>query len=150
MERIWLKIKDQKKYFDDLSFGHAELWIGRCLLPNTRLYLIGNAGLLMLSDITPPICAYIHYFMWEKVDAAFGAKAMKEAFKITFEDFKLQRVGAMVPSFNQDAKRAALISGFRFEGTIRRTVLMDGKFYDMDLFGVIKEEYEARKSRRVN
>jgi RimJ/RimL family protein N-acetyltransferase len=148
MEEIWSHVSKLDYFFDDLTNGDPRLWIITSLLPTSRMYRIADVGIVQLENINPPIGANIHYSLWGEVPLDVGRRALRETFEIVFDKLKLRRLTGIIPTCNPQAKRMALSNGFRFEGCLRQAWLKHGKFYDLDVFGMLCSEYERRK--RVN
>ena len=149
MERLWMHIKDQRRYFDDFSYGNLEMWLTASLRPDTEMYAVGDNGLITLSDIVPHLSACIHYFTWGKPNPGLIHSAIKQIQALVFETKKLERLAAVIPITNQEARGMALVANFRFEGTLRHCMLIGGKYQNCDLFSILKGEYEERKARRT-
>lgn len=145
MEEIWNHVSKLDYFFDDLTDGKPHIWIMRCLLPTSRLYRIADVGIVQLEDICPPIGATIHYSLWSEVPLDVGRHALSEVFEIVFEELKLQRLTGVIPTSNPLARRLALSTGLRFEGCLRQAWLRHGKFYDLEIYGMLRSEYERRK-----
>jgi hypothetical protein len=149
MEDIWNHLKDRDEIFDDFSKDRLELWIMICMLPTTKLFRIRDVGVLQLNELRPPLGATVHHVLWGALPPSERAEAMTELFRLAFEEWKLRRLTTVVPVTNPIAKRVALSAGFRFEGCLRQSFLKNGRYHDVDIFGMLSHEYEARKRSKV-
>ena len=61
--------------------------------------------------------------------------------RYAFEELGLNRVELETYSFNARAIRCYEKAGFRREGIRRRALYRDGKFHDVILMGILKEEF---------
>ena len=62
-----------------------------------------------------------------------------------FFEFGLEKVWSEVLADNEIALKAQAGAGFRREGYLRRHVLKDGRFHDVVLLAILREEWEARR-----
>ncbi|HEX8569912.1 MAG TPA: UDP-4-amino-4,6-dideoxy-N-acetyl-beta-L-altrosamine N-acetyltransferase [Caulobacteraceae bacterium] len=62
-----------------------------------------------------------------------------------FHELQLEKVWSEVLADNEIALKAQAGAGFRREGYLRRHVLKDGRFHDVVLLAILKEEWEARR-----
>lgn len=147
MEDIWNHISKLDYCYDDQTEGDARIWLVKCMLPSTRLYRIGDVGVIQLEDITR-VNATVHHALWGEISHEQRRKAMSELFDIVFNELKLVRLTTNVPTTNVIAKRTALGAGFKFEGCLRQFWLKQGKLYDVELYGILRSEYLSA-SRKV-
>jgi RimJ/RimL family protein N-acetyltransferase len=101
------------------------------------------AGCISFSDYTPEADIIIFCFIDPKYRKRWASKGIyKTVFDYPFETLNVQRVtGYTVKTINDDAARFLLALGFKYEGTIRNLAKMpDGKFYDVELYGMLKSE----------
>jgi UDP-4-amino-4,6-dideoxy-N-acetyl-beta-L-altrosamine N-acetyltransferase len=66
-----------------------------------------------------------------------------------FEDYGLQKVWSEVHADNETALRAQTWAGFRREGYLRRHAFKHGRFRDVALMSILKEEWAARRGAVV-
>ena len=71
-----------------------------------------------------------------------GSAAAKLALDYAFETLGLNRVFLRVFADNTRAINSYENAGFRYEGTFRDDVIIDGKAYDMVFMGILKEDWE--------
>jgi RimJ/RimL family protein N-acetyltransferase len=76
----------------------------------------------------------------------YGTDAVRVMMRFAFQEMNLQRLGLEVGEFNVAAKRSYEKCGFQVEGTIRRSMYRDGKYWDMHYMGILREEWEATLS----
>lgn len=73
----------------------------------------------------------------------YGQEAMKLCLKFAFHELNLHRVQLSVFSYNESGIGAYEKVGFKQEGTYREFLFRDGKRYDMLLYGILRNEWEA-------
>lgn len=82
----------------------------------------------------------------------WGRGIVTEASALTlawmFEHLELQRVQADVFEGNNASVRVLEKLGFVHEGTLRRALVRNGKMLDNLLFGLLREEWEARAGKK--
>ena len=72
-----------------------------------------------------------------------GEEAIRLFLKVCFEELNLHRIGLRVFRENKRGFRCYQKCGFREEGTIRECHYSRGKWHDLILMGILKEEYQA-------
>jgi RimJ/RimL family protein N-acetyltransferase len=60
-----------------------------------------------------------------------------------FKTKKIARVQLTLIPENGASRRVAEKSGFRFEGVLRRSVFSQGKYVDLEMWALLREEWEA-------
>jgi RimJ/RimL family protein N-acetyltransferase len=73
----------------------------------------------------------------------YGTDAVRVALKYAFLELNLNRVGLDVMSYNDAGIRAYTKVGFTHEGIRRAVVYRDGVYYDIQLMGMLRSEWEA-------
>lgn len=71
----------------------------------------------------------------------YGTDAMKLLVKFVFEQININKVKLNVYSFNKRAIKCYEKSGFKLEGVLRREMFRDGKYHDIHVMGILKDEY---------
>ncbi len=79
----------------------------------------------------------------------YGSAAMIKLLDLAFYTYKLHRVSADVPSYNQPALYMCENIGFHLEGYLRGRRYKDGKWYDSVVMGLLEDEYARRRARLV-
>ncbi len=63
--------------------------------------------------------------------------------RFAFEQLGLNRVELEVYAFNPRAVRTYEKAGFRRDGVRRQALYRDGKFHDIYLMGILREDWDA-------
>ena len=71
-----------------------------------------------------------------------GSAAARLALEYAFEELKMNRVFLRVFADNKQAVRSYEKAGFKYEGTFRDDVIIDGVPYDMVFMAILKSEWE--------
>lgn len=75
-----------------------------------------------------------------------GEEALKAALRLAFEEMNMERVTLDHFTANKIASRLYLKLGFNYEGVMRNGGKKDGKYIDLHLMSMLREEYFAGKS----
>jgi len=78
------------------------------------------------------------------------AIAIYRALEYCFDELNLNRVGAIIYSFNTASWRILEMTGAKRELTLKNHVVRDGKPYDMYGYGLLRSEFEALRVRHQN
>lgn len=69
-------------------------------------------------------------------------KAVKIFVDYGFQDLCLNRIEVFYPKENESSHKIAKSLGFQEEGTIRQSELIDGKYIDIKIFGILSSEWQ--------
>ncbi|NLL49601.1 MAG: GNAT family N-acetyltransferase [Firmicutes bacterium] len=81
----------------------------------------------------------------EYQNRGYGTEALKLLCEFAFDELRLNRVELVCWSFNVQGRRAYEKVGFVQEGVRRQKRYRNGEFFDEICYGLLKEEWEARK-----
>lgn len=76
----------------------------------------------------------------------YGTEAVRTALRYAFFELGLNRVELETFSFNRRAIRCYEKVGFRHEGTRRQALYRDGRYHDILIMGILKEEFSTRET----
>ncbi len=71
----------------------------------------------------------------------YGTDAIQTLLKLVFDEMNLHRVWLHVFADNERAIACYQKCGFREEGRLRQEVFQDGRYYDVIVMGVLKDEF---------
>ena len=139
-----------------LSFSEeeAERWVERAMRTDGEdrkfaVVMEGHTevvGFTALYGLFRQIAPELGALIGEPV--AWGKGVGREAERLTlaraFGEFGAHRVYGRIPAINERAKRAFQQQGARPEGVMRRHIKRDGRFIDVEIWGVIAEEFTGR------
>nr|WP_285842547.1 GNAT family protein [Ureibacillus chungkukjangi] len=74
-----------------------------------------------------------------------ASEAMNEIIRYAFEHTTIQRIQALIEPLNQASQRMVEKAGFTREGLLRKYEYTCGKFDDLYMYGLLKEEYNTNK-----
>jgi len=152
----WRNQPDVSKYMytdHEITRDEHEAWFARIQDDATRRYWIlvvdgVDVGLVNLTDIDTvnSRCAWAFYIaQTDQRGRGVGAFAEFEVLKYVFETLRLNRLWCEVLAFNTSAQKMHRRFGFVHEGTLRRHVRKDGDYHDVEVFGMLKEEWDQRR-----
>jgi RimJ/RimL family protein N-acetyltransferase len=72
-----------------------------------------------------------------------GRRAEALTISRAFDEFGAHRVYGRIPSHNEAAKRVVTSLGWRHEGTMRSHLNHDGELSDLEVWGVLPDEFRA-------
>ncbi|MDF2840602.1 MAG: acetyltransferase [Clostridia bacterium] len=75
----------------------------------------------------------------------YGTDAMKVLLKFIFEQMNINKVKLFVYSFNNRAVKSYEKCGFVREGLLRQEIFRDGKYQDVYIMAILKDEYFQQK-----
>lgn len=76
----------------------------------------------------------------------YALEAKRIVLRYAFHELRLQKYNLRCLETNAAVIRHAELLGCRAEGRIRRNVFTDGRFHDVLLFGLTREEFEAKEA----
>ncbi|WNB91165.1 GNAT family N-acetyltransferase [Bacillus sp. NEB1478] len=79
---------------------------------------------------------------WKK---GYASDAIKIILHYFFNELRYQKVNAYVYSFNAGSIRLHNHLGFTKEGCLRNMVFTEGRYYDLFIFGLTKQEFNTKK-----
>jgi ribosomal-protein-alanine N-acetyltransferase len=142
----------------DFSEADAEAWVERAMKTDgkDRKWAIVIAGseipvgftaLYGIESSTPPELGCVL-----GANAARGKGLGREAERLTiakaFDEFDAHKVYGRIPATNEGAKRAVTSLGWKHEGTLRDHLRRGGELVDLEIWGVLPEEFRAATETR--
>lgn len=76
----------------------------------------------------------------------YGSDALSLLLRYAFDELNLYRIGLSVMRYNEAAIRAYERAGFMLEGARRGMVQRAGQRHDLVLYGILRDEWQARQS----
>jgi len=145
LEWLWKMIQTQDYAFDDLAKGDAQAFLGPVFNDMNEWYEIGDDGIVMINGIVPKCTAFVHFAMWGDIEIRELFPLQHELFHSLFQRYALNRLTAFIPAFNKQAIRFAQLSGFRYEGELRKAFLKHGVYHNTQFYGILREEFYRRE-----
>ncbi|MBS2968333.1 GNAT family N-acetyltransferase [Metabacillus sp. KIGAM252] len=79
----------------------------------------------------------------------YGSEALALWIEHLFTSMPIPRVGITTWSGNERMMRTAAKQGMKLEGRMRKCRLYNGEYYDSIRMGILREEWDVRKSRSL-
>jgi RimJ/RimL family protein N-acetyltransferase len=76
----------------------------------------------------------------------YGYEAADLALAYAFQELNLHRVTVTTYAYNRASRAVAEKLGFQREGAFREFINRDGQRYDMELYGILRPEWETRRA----
>lgn len=141
IQSLWEKIQSFPEMFDDLSRKDSNAFMERLMDRNSLYWEIGDeVGLATATHIRPRVDAIVHLIMFDR--RLRGREGiLKEILADLFQLAQLRRVTAITPTDRTPTTRKLLERlGFVREGVMRDALLVDGKYFNLDVYGMLREE----------
>lgn len=101
--------------------------------------LVGHCILANLHD--PDDAIQLKRLVVTSKGKGYGRAALAEIMRYVFETLTANRLWLDVRSFNSRAEGLYRSVGFRYEGTQRKASKMEDTYYDLNLYGLLRDEY---------
>ncbi len=139
---LWDKLHEHPWSFSDNTRERGDIFATSLFMPNSEHYeLLDGKGYVAVHSIEYKVNAIIHWQAWEQVEVRKVLAAAHELISHLFETYALNRVTAVVPVYNKQAVRFNTLLGFKYEGTLRQAVLMNEKYSDVTLYGLLRKDF---------
>lgn len=103
----------------------------------------GGANIGFGSDVNEKM-ADIGYWIGEAYwGQGIGPEAVNQLCQIAFKQNDIERVEAEIFSDNIKSRRVLEKCNFQLDGTLRNRVYKHGRFYDSQIYSVLKNEYSS-------
>jgi RimJ/RimL family protein N-acetyltransferase len=106
--------------------------------------LLGSIGLCYLEHHRAELDYWLGRAHWGQ---GFCTEAGRTVLRYGFEELGLNRIFARYFSENQASGGVLCKLGFRREGTLRRHVERFGEFHDLEVCGLLREEYAEKRAQ---
>jgi UDP-4-amino-4,6-dideoxy-N-acetyl-beta-L-altrosamine N-acetyltransferase len=148
----WRDHPDVRKYMlsqHKISMAEHLAWFERSAKDGTRaLLVVEEDGLMMgcvvFSNVTCAGTADWSFYVDPDSVAGTGRKVCATALDFAFSELQIHKVAGHVLDFNEASIRTHLRLGFRKEGVLREHHLIDVKYLDLIVFGLLSFEWHER------
>ena len=132
---------EEERWVESLPSRREEIVLAIEVREGERWVHIGNIGLHRIDWKNRTATLGIVIGERKYWGRGYGTEAVRTMVRYAFEELGLNRVELETFSFNARAIRCYEKAGFRREGIRRRALYRDGKFHDVILMGILKEEF---------
>jgi RimJ/RimL family protein N-acetyltransferase len=96
---------------------------------------------LRMKDKDKKYTALIKYWLGEKYwNKGIATTAVKLLIKYAFNNYNIERIEGKVYTWNKPSTKVLEKSGFKFEGTLRKSTIKNSQIVDEFLYSVIKSD----------
>ena len=143
MQTLWENVQKCDYVFDDFCRNDATIFACSLADPDSLHFEIDTRGYCVIRNVTRSDNAYIHYCIWDR-EMPFKEVLLagRELIDFLFKRLKVARCTATIPVYNTQAIKFAKLLGFKFEGELRNAILYHEKHYNVDLYGLLRTEWE--------
>ncbi|MBZ0308091.1 MAG: GNAT family N-acetyltransferase [Anaerolineae bacterium] len=134
-------LEEEETWYERQRKSDHEINFAIRLLEDNRL--IGSCGLHNFNYAFASAKIGIGIGDPEARGKGYGTDTVQVLLKFAFLERNLHRVGLDVFSYNQRAIHTYEKVGFQHEGAIREAIRRDGKYSDIVLMGILRQEWEA-------
>lgn len=146
VEHLWEMLKQYKTLFSDMTRNDFNNFFKSITRPNTLWFDVWSddkiVGLVWLSDIEMTVDGSAHMVFFDRRPAE-KQLVCQALIKWVFEQYPLHRVTVSTPAIYFATQRMLKRMGFTLEGVKREAVMMDGKWVDMQFYGMTRSEVEG-------
>lgn len=143
VDELWDKLQQFPQVFDDFGKNDKQGFVARLMQRNNIFIDIGpGLGLAAGMAVRPRVDMVLHLVMFDR--RLRGREGL--FFEIMDEFFKtlqLRRMTAMLASDARTGIKLVQRLGFTQEGLMRDALLRDGQLFDIEIYGILKEEFDA-------
>lgn len=114
--------------------------------PSKRLLIVEQRevalGFVHFSDVTPGGIANWGFYTVPGAQKGAGKKIGATALNFAFQEFELSKVCGQALEYNEASIRLHKALGFQQEGVLRNQQRIDGAYFDLICFGILKNEWQ--------
>lgn len=144
-QKRFVSLETEKRWIEAAVASHEQGKVLRfgIVLKDTDA-LIGMISLTDIDYISKN--AEIHYWIGSTSHRGQGfiGEAMCLVFQHAFTDLGLERIYSRVLESNPASRRAGEKFGYKQEGILRRAVFKEGRFQDVIVYSVLRDEFYER------
>lgn len=150
---VWLNLRDAFPHPYSIEDAHRFIGMAGGMVPPTfRAVIIdgqvaGGAGYTLHSDVERP-AAEVGYWIGRRFwGQGLGTVVVRAITGLAFEGHDwLQRLYAVPYSSNPASARVLEKAGYTREGTLRQSVIKDGRLLDQWMYAILRQEWAALQS----
>jgi hypothetical protein len=124
----------------DLPRDNVVVFQQQLIRPDSWFVEAGDFGLFYFTNVVPRVDATFNMVFWDKRLTADRRESAKLVLSAAAQLFELRRISASVVESNGPLRKTLLKIGFTTEGIVRQSKVLDGRYEDAHLFGLLAEE----------
>jgi hypothetical protein len=139
---LWENLSSQDYAFDDFTRGNMHMFLEGLLDPGSLHFAIDTRGYIVVRNLQLSDNASLHYAIWDRsMKFSEIIQCGYEVINFLFSQIKVERITAMIPSYNPNATKFATMLNFRFEGEIRNGVVHHEKHHNVRIYGILRSDW---------
>ena len=135
----YINLNVDKNWF--ISYMNNRTTQVRCAIVDEKNIILGLISLVSIDYISRSAELHIMIGNKENQSKGIGTYAVNEMLHHAFFNLNLHRIELTVMENNEKAHRLYEKCGFLKEGTKRKSKYKNGRYYDMDIYSILKEDY---------
>ena len=135
-----LTLNEELKWFDNISAFKDSYRFAIEALESGKY--IGDCGINNIDWKNGIASVAIFIGSKDHWGKGYGTEAMKLLLSFIFNQTNLNKVRLNVYSFNERAIRSYEKCGFKREGVLREEIFRDGRYHDIIVLGILRDEYQ--------
>ncbi len=145
VDAMWEILRQYRTIFTDFTKGDKDNFVRLLASPDMYWLEIHDeeaeelVGLVYFQDLMTSTDALGHLVILDR-KASEKAKVIQAIAKYMFDNFAINRISAPIPAIYFGSRRLLLKAGFKLEGTKREALLIEGKWHDTQIFGLLRSE----------
>lgn len=126
-----------KKHFNETGFWGEDF--GRMLITSKEDSILGNVTFYKTNGYE------IGYQIYRKEyrSKGYGSEALKLFSKYLFSLKQINRLQVTIPEGNIPSRKIVEKCGYKYEGTMRQAYFAKGKYHNIQIFSLLKEECKS-------
>jgi RimJ/RimL family protein N-acetyltransferase len=139
---------EEERWVESLASRREDVVLAIEVRAGDQWVHIGNVGLHRIDWKNRTATLGIVIGEREYWGKGYGTEAVRTMLRYAFEELGLNRVELETYSFNPRAIRCYEKAGFKREGVRRQALYRNGKFHDVILMGILRDEFEEMNDGR--
>jgi RimJ/RimL family protein N-acetyltransferase len=139
---------EEERWVESLASRREDIVLAIEVRAGDQWVHIGNVGLHRIDWKNRTATLGIVIGEREYWGKGYGTEAVRTMLRYAFEELGLNRVELETYSFNPRAIRCYEKAGFKREGVRRQALYRNGKFHDVILMGILRDEFEEMNDGR--
>lgn len=139
--KYFVSSEKEKEWVKNCIFDNSRMVLGICLKENDKL--IGTVNIQEIDWINRS--CHVPILLGDKAEwsKGYATEARMLALKFAFDERGMERVWATIMDTNIASVKMHEKCGYKQEGIQRRAVFKDGRFHDLIMMSILKEEFCA-------
>ena len=138
--KYFVSSEKEKEWVKNCIFDNSRFVLGICLKESDKL--IGTVNIQEIDWINRS--CHVPILIGDKAEwsKGYATEARMLAFKFAFDERGMERVWATIMDTNMASVKMHEKCGYKQEGIQRRAVFKDGRFHDLIMMSILKEEFK--------